>query len=202
MHDVVIIGVAVLRISRLLNTLPAEYSPVLALWLVRLSACRSPGYGGQVGSHACASYPASTSRKKTRAVPGEAGQQPAHRHPIPRALTTPPAGTLQAEHRCSGNWTLWLCRRLGGYRRPGTASAISRRSPGGHLGAGCQGWSARWSCVGAQARTGRPGSSSSPAIRRPAGPGPPPAAPVTGTSPLTRALLGVPRRLARQDYNQ
>jgi len=24
----------------------------------------------------------------------------------------------QAEHRCSGNWTLWLCRRLGCYRRP------------------------------------------------------------------------------------
>ena len=47
-----------------------------------------------------------------------------------------------------------------------------------------------------------PGSSSSPAIRRPAGPGPPPAAPVTSTSPLTRALLSVPRRIARQHYNQ
>src|SRR5262249_34457416 len=72
----------------------AEYSPVLALWLVQLSACRSPGYGGPEGSHTCASCPASTSRKKTRAVPrGGRAAARLHRQPIPRALTTPPAGT-------------------------------------------------------------------------------------------------------------
>jgi hypothetical protein len=66
----------------------------------------------------------------------------------------------------------------------------------------CRSWSARWSCVRSKARTAPPRSGSSPATRRPAGPGPPPAAPVTSTSPLTRALLSVPRRLARQHYNQ
>ena len=72
----------------------AEYSPALALWLVRLSACRSPGYGGPEGSHACASCHASTSRKKTRTVPrGGRAAARLHRQPIPRALTTPRAGS-------------------------------------------------------------------------------------------------------------
>jgi hypothetical protein len=38
----------------------------------------------------------------------------------------------QAEHRCSGNWTLWLCRRLGCYRRPARrprSRADPRRPP-------------------------------------------------------------------------
>ena len=50
--------------------------------------------------------------------------------------------------------------------------------------------SARWRpCLRAEARTGTPRSGRSPATQRPVKPGPPPAAPVTSTSPLTSALL-------------
>ena len=56
-------------------------------------------------------------------------------------------------------------------------------------GEACRSCSARCSCVRAGARAGPPRSGSSAATRRPAGPGPPPAAPVAGTSPLTRALF-------------
>ena len=79
----------------------------------------------------------------------------------------------QAEHRCSGNWTLWLCRRLGCYRRPARRPR-SRADPGGHLGAGLP---KVLSTVVSRRYEGAhrtPRSSSSPAIRRPAGPGPPP----------------------------
>ena len=67
---------------------------------------------------------------------------------------------------------------------PGSTSAISRRSPAATSAPGCRRCSARWSCVDTKARTGRPGQ----AAARPSGgprPGPPPAAPVTSTSPLT-----------------
>jgi hypothetical protein len=89
-----------------------------------------------------------------------------------------------------GNWTLWLCRRLGCYWRP--ARRRSRADPRRHLGAGLP---KVLSTVVSRRYEGThrtPRSSSSPAIRRPAGSGPPPAAPVTSTSPLTRALLSVP----------
>jgi hypothetical protein len=55
----------------------------------------------------------------------------------------------------------------------------------------CRSCSARWSCVRTKARTGTPRSSSSPATQRTVEPGPSSAAPVTSTSPLTRALLSV-----------
>jgi len=97
----------------------------------------------------------------------------------------------QAEHRCSGNWTLWLCRRLGCYRRPARrpqSRATPRRPPRRRAAEGTQ--HGGLASVRGHART--PRSSSSPAIRRPAGPGPPPAAPVTSTRPFTRALRSVP----------
>jgi hypothetical protein len=55
-------------------------------------------------------------------------------------------------------------------------------------GEACRSCSARCSCVRAKARTGTPRSGSSPATQRPVEPGLPPAAPVTSTTPLTRAL--------------
>src|SRR5215467_8290503 len=59
-------------------------------------------------------------------------------------------------------------------------------------GEACRSCFARCSCVRAKARAGTPRSSSSPATQRPAGPGPPAAAPLTSTKPpLTRALLSV-----------
>src|SRR5262249_56941781 len=71
--------------------LPAEYSPALALWLVRLSACRSPGYGGPEGSHARTSCPPSTSPQKTPPVPpGGPAAAPPHPPPPLSAPTTPP----------------------------------------------------------------------------------------------------------------
>ena len=106
----------------------AEYSPVLALWLVRLSARRSPGYGGPEGSHACASCPASTSRKKTRAVPrGGRAAARLHRQPIPRVLTTPPAGTRKRSIavRKLDAVAVPAARLLAA---PGSTSEISRRS--------------------------------------------------------------------------
>ena len=146
----------------------AEYSPALALWLVRLSACRSPGYGGPEGSHACASCPASTSRKKTRAVPrGGRAAARLHRQPIPRALTTPPAGTRKRSvafpetRRCGcGDGSVVTGARLD---VPDLAQI-----PGGHLGAGLP---KVLSTVVSRRYEGThrtPRSSSSPAIRRPA----------------------------------
>jgi hypothetical protein len=114
----------------------AEYSPVLALWLVRLSACRSPGYGGPEGSHACASCPASTSRKKTRAVPrGGRAAARLHRQPIPRALTTPPAGTRK---RSIAVQETGHCGCADGSVVTGALAGVRdlARIPGGHLGAG------------------------------------------------------------------
>ena len=58
-------------------------------------------------------------------------------------------------------------------------------------GEACRSCFARCSCVRAEARTGMPRSGSSPATQRPMEPGPPPAAPVTSTSPPARALLSV-----------
>jgi len=116
--------------------LPAEYSPVLALWLVRLPACRSPGYGGPEGSHACASCPASTSRKKTRAVPrGGRAAARLHRQPIPRALTTPPAGTRK---RSIAVQETGHCGCAEGSVVTGARLDVRdlARIPGGHLGAG------------------------------------------------------------------
>jgi hypothetical protein len=123
--------------ERLTSGMPiAEYSPVLALWLVRLSACRSPGYGGPEGSHACASCPASTSRKKNRAVPrGGRAAARLHRQPIPRALTTPPGGTLKR-----GIAVQETGRRGGAGGSVVTGARLDVRDlariPGGHLGAG------------------------------------------------------------------
>ena len=73
----------------------------------------------------------------------------------------------QAEHRCSGTWTSRLppARLL---PAPGSTSAISRRSPAATSAPGCRRCSARWSCVGTRARTGRPGQG----VARPPG-GPP-----------------------------
>jgi hypothetical protein len=58
-------------------------------------------------------------------------------------------------------------------------------------GEACRSCFARCACVRAEARTGMPRSGSSPATQRPMEPGPPPAAPVTSTSPPARALLSV-----------
>ena len=113
----------------------------------------------------------------------------------------PACRSPQAEHRCSGNWTPWLCRRLGCYRRPARrprSRADPRRPPRRRAAEGAQ--HGGLASVRGHA-PGRPGQ----AAARPSG-GPPdparPRAPVTRTSPLTRALLSVPRRLAQRRYNQ
>jgi len=171
--------------------LPAEYSPALALWLVRLSACRSPGYGGPEGSHACTSCPASTSRKKTRAVPrGGRAAARLHRQPIPRALTIPPAGTPSGASPF-GKLDAAAVPTARLLPAPGSTSAISRRSPAATSAPGCRRCSARWSRVGTRARTGRLGQ----APARPSGGPPDPARPPGAGrqhSPLTRAILSVP----------
>jgi hypothetical protein len=85
---------------------------------------------------------------------------------------------------------------------PGSTSAISRRSPAATSAPGCRRCSARWSLASVRGHAPdapvkqQPGH---PAARRTR---PAPAAPVTSTSPLTRAVLSAPRRLARQHYNQ
>ena len=116
----------------------AEYSPALVLWLVRLSACRSPGYGGPEGegSHACASCPASTSRKKTRAVPrGGRAAARLHRQPILWALTTPPAGSRKRSIAVQGTGR---CGCADGSVVAGARLDVRdlAQIPGGHLGAG------------------------------------------------------------------
>src|SRR5712664_4662662 len=151
-------------------TSSAEYSPVLALWLVRLSACRSPGYGGPEGSHACASCPASTSRKKTRAVPrGGRAAARLHRQPIPRALTTPPGGTRK---RSIAVQETGRCGCADGSVVTGARLDVRdlAQIPGGHLGAGLP---KVLSTVVSRRYEGThrtPRASSSPAIRRSAGP--------------------------------
>ena len=62
---------------------------------------------------------------------------------------------------------------------PGSTSAISRRSPAATSVPGCRRCSARWSRVGARARTGRPGQ----AAARPSGGPPDPARPPRRRSP-------------------
>ena len=177
---------------------------MLVLWLVRLSACRSPGYGGPEGSHACVSCPASTSRKKTRAVPRggrcQAGLQPGCTG-SPFRGRCPPAGTRRRSIAVQGTGR---CGCAGGSVVTGARLDVRdlAQIPGGHLGTGLP---KVLSTVVSRRYEGThrtPRSSSSPAIGRPAGPGPPPAAPVASTSPLTRALLSVPGRLAQRNFNQ
>jgi len=95
----------------------------------------------------------------------------------------------QAEHRCSGNWTLWLCRRLGCYRRPARRprSRADPRPPRRRAAEGAQHGglaSVRGHAPDASIKQ-QPGH---PVARRTR---PAPRAPVTSTSPLTRALLSV-----------
>jgi hypothetical protein len=139
----------------------------------------------------CASCPASTSRKKTRAVPwGGWTAAGLHRQPISRALTTPPAGTRK---RSIAVQEPGRCGRADGSVVTGARRPRSRADPPAATSApACRRCSARWCCVGTRARTGRLDQ----AAARPSG-GPPdparPAAPVTRTKrPLTRALLSVP----------
>ena len=97
----------------------------------------------------------------------------------------------KAEHRCSGNWTLRLCRRLGCYRRPARrprSRADPRRPPRRRAAEGAQ----RGGLASVRGHAPDASIKQQPGHRRPAGPGPSPAAPVTRTSPLTRALLSVP----------
>ena len=82
----------------------------------------------------------------------------------------PACRSPQAEHRCSGNWTPWLCRRLGCYRRPARRPR-SRADPRRPLGTRA---AELLRAVVLRPCGGTHRSSSSPAIRRPAGPGPPP----------------------------
>ena len=85
-----------------------------------------------------------------------------------------------------------LCRVRRTLGRPGVETAVVRMRWARALAdEACRSCSARWSCVRAKARTGTPRSSSSPSTQRHPNPGPPPAAPVTSTRPLTRALLSV-----------
>jgi hypothetical protein len=88
--------------------------------------------------------------EEDRAVPrGGRAAARLHRQPIPRALTTPPAGTASGAS---------LFRKLDAVAvptarllpAPGSVSAISRGSPAGASAPGC---SARWCCVRAEART-------------------------------------------------
>ena len=137
---------------------------------------------------------------RTRAVPRGGRAARLHRQPIPRALTTLPEPASGASLFRKPDAVAVPTARL--LPAPGSTSAISRRSPAATSAPGCRRCSARWSRVGTRARTGTLRSSTGPAIRRPAGPGPPPAVPVTSTSPLTRSLPSVPRRLAQQNYNQ
>jgi len=85
-------------------------------------------------------------------------------------------------------------RQLADELRQETIDAVA--VTGGHLGAGLPKVLSTAVSRRYEGTHRTPRSSSSPAIRRPAGSGPPPAAPVTSTSPLTRALLSVPGRLA------
>jgi len=88
------------------------------------------------------SCPARISREKTRAVPrGRRAAARLHRQPILRVLTAPACRNPQAAHRCSGSWTLWLCRRLGCYRRPARrprSRADPRRPPRRRAAEGAQ----------------------------------------------------------------
>ena len=96
----------------------------------------------------------------------------------------------RAEHRFSGDWTLWLCRRLGCYRRPARrpqSRADPRRPPRRRAAEGTQHGglaSVRGHAPVASIKQ-QPGH---PAARRTR---PVPQAPGTSTSPLTRALLSV-----------
>jgi len=110
----------------------------------------------------------------------------------------PACRSPQAEHRCSGNWTPWLCRRLGCYRRPARRlrSRADPRRPS--RGTGLPSCSARWCCVRAEARTGQ-------AAARPFG-GPPDPARPRGAGhqhkPVHKSTPQRPRRPARRHYNQ
>lgn len=92
------------------------------------------------------------------------------RQPVPRALTTSPAGNPQAGHRFSGNWTVWLRRRLGCYRRRLDVRDLAQ-IPGGRLGAGLPKVLRAVVLRRYEGTHRTPRSSCSPAIRRPAGPG-------------------------------
>ena len=106
----------------------------------------------------------------------------------------------QAEHRCSGNWTLWLCRRLGCYRRPARrprSRADPRRPPRRRAAEGApHGGLPSVRGHAPDASIQQPGH---PAARRtrPASP----ATLVTRTSPH-KSTPQRPRRQARPDYNK
>src|SRR5260370_31784882 len=139
---------------------------------------------------------------KTGGVPrGGRAAARLHRQPIPRGLTTPPAGTRKRSIAVQETG-----RRGGAGGSVVTGARLDVREParipGGDLGAGLPevlravvlrrcGGTHRVAPVKQQ-----PGD---PAARRTRSA---PAAPVTSTSPLTRALLSVPRRPARRHYNQ
>ena len=107
----------------------------------------------------------------------------------------------QAEHRCSGNWTLWLCRRLGCYRRPARrprSRADPRRPPRRRTAEGAQHGglaSVRGHAPDAWIKQ-QPGH---PAARRTR---PAPRGAGHQHKPAHTSTPRRPRRLARQHYNQ
>jgi hypothetical protein len=107
----------------------------------------------------------------------------------------------QAEHRCSGNWTLWLCRRLGCYRRPARrpqSRADPRRPPQRRAAEGTQHGglaSVRGHAPDASIKQ-QPGY---PAARRTR---PAPRGARHQHKPAHKSTPQRPRRLAQRHYNQ
>jgi len=125
---------------------------------------------------------------------GRPGSSPAAPATHSAGADHPACGNPQAEHRCSGNWTLWLCRRLGCYRSPARRprSRADPRRPPRHRAAELLRAVVLCPCGGTHRDASIKQQPGHPAARRT----PAPAAPVTSTSPLTKALLSVPRCLA------
>ena len=130
--------------------------------------------------------------------PGGTTGRPASSPPVPATHAAgadhPAWRNPQAEHRCSG-CGLPTARLL---PAPGSTSAISRSSPGGHLGTGLPGVAQRGGLASIRRRaSGRP-------IKQE--PGHPAARPPRRRrSPAQARLQGhssASRRLARQNYNQ
>ena len=123
------------------SDLPAEYSPVLAYgWFVCLRADR-PVMAGQRARMPALVPREDFSGEDSSGTAGTQGSSRLHRQPILRVLTAPACRNPQAAHRCSGSWTLWLCRRLGCYRRPARrprSRADPRRPPRRRAAEGAQ----------------------------------------------------------------
>jgi hypothetical protein len=136
-----------------------------------------------------------------RAVPrGGRAAARLHRQPIPRALTTPPAGTLK---RGIAVQETGRCGFADGSVVTGARLDVRdlAQIPGGHLGAGLPEVFRAVVLRRYEGTHRTPRSSSSPAIRRAAGPTRPRGA-GHQHKPLTRALLSVPPASSRRYFTR